>query len=229
MDGTVEPKREGLTRHETVLDENGFITKYALQCGQAKSLVEMADEYAFFTPAILYLYARFHDAPLADFVYMERPSCRFYFKKFDKPIFKGLEARSNKDPAWNFALWAVKREHWALLCNWLVSITLTNRDTKAVCGIGEQKVTVIDPLAADTTSVWHDRMPRIEVTSFGINGNKYRAALAQGKGPYDAPVLTFDQPDKAMLAFANALYGGANPVDARTLHNHRSKERTDEG
>lgn len=227
MDGVLKPQAEGLTPDGTVLDENGFIPKYELPCGQAKALVEMADEYVFFTPALLYLYARFHDAPLADFVIMVRPSCKFYYKKFDRPVFKGLEARSNKDPAWNFALWAVKREHWPMLCDWLVSLTLTNVDTKTVCGIGEQRLKVIDPLAADKTSVWHDRMPRIEITAFGINGNKYRAALAEGRGPYDPPVLSFDQPDKAMLAFATALYGGGNPVDARTLHN--TKERTDEG
>lgn len=224
MDGDqiLKPRDEGLTPDDTVLDENGFIAKYALNVGSAKALSEMTDEYEFFTPAILYLYARFRDAPLADFVYMVHRDCKFYFHRFDRPVFAGLEAKSNKDPAWNFALWAVKREHWPLFCDWMVSLTFTYGDTKSVCAVGEQRLTVLDPLAVDRSAVWHTRMPRIGVTAFGVNGNKFRAGFAEARDPLrDRPTVLFDRPDPAMLVFADALYGGDNPVDARTLYTHK--------
>lgn len=233
MDGDqiLKPQDEGLTPSDTVLDENGFINKYALSVGGARALAELADEYEFFTPAILYLYARFRDPPLADFVYMVHPDCRFYFHKFDRPIFTGLEARSNKDPAWNFALWAVKREHWPALCDWMVSLTLTYVDTQSVCAIGEQRVTILDPLAQDRSGVWHAGLPKIDVSVFGVRGNKFTAGVTVPRDVLrDRPTLLFDKPDPAMLVFADALYSGRNPVDARTLYHHqKAQEESREG
>jgi hypothetical protein len=231
MDGILKPRDEGFAQDDCTLDGNGFINKYPLPVGRAKSLTELGDEYAFFTPAILYLYARFRDAPLADFVYMVRRDCKFYFRKFDKPVFAGLEARSNKDPAWNFALWAVKREHWQPFSDWMVSLTLTYADTESVCAVGEQRLTVLDPLAVDRSPLWHVDLPQVEVTAFGVNGNRFQAGFAPAKDLLrDRPTLLFDKPDPAMLAFADALYGGSNPVDARTLYNHnKAQEESHEG
>lgn len=215
MDGILRPSPEGLRNADTVLDENGFVQKYELSVGVAKNLQGHASEYAFFTPAILYLYGRFRDAPLADFVYMACPDAKFYFKRFDRPVFRGLEARSNGNPDWNHVLWAIRGEHWKLFSDWMVSVTLTYSDTGSVAGIGEQRFTVIDPLAAAHSSVWHGGLPRIEVSAFGLNGDKVRVGLEAKEPLWPQPSLTFSGPDAAMRVFSQALYGGSNPVDAK--------------
>lgn len=229
MDGGIlNPHPEGtVDKGRPVLDENGFIEKFELNVGQARNLRGFAEEFAFFTPAILYLRGGFRDAPLADLSYMTGVNVRFYYRKFARPIFRGLDSRDG-DKDWNHALWAVRREHWRLVSDWLVSITLTYSEVGEVAGIGEQRLVVTDPLAVERTVIYHGGLPTLEVSAFGINGSKFRAYLKPGA---DLPGLAFDPPAEDMRVFAAALYGGGNPVDARSAHNWKQKlkEETDAG
>ncbi len=226
MDGYVQPAREGTASGDSVLDADGFIEKRELKVGQARSLAPLLDDFAFFTPAVLYLHGRFRDAPLADFVYMVAPDCKFYYRKFHRPMFRGLDAPSNGNPDWNFVLWAVRKDHWEDFANWMVSLTLTYEDERAVAGIGEQRFDVIDPLAADRSSVWHKGLPSIPVTAFGINGSKFRAGFVLGENMLmDPPRLRFFEPGEDMKVFTEALYGGGNPVDARAYHKWKESRR----
>lgn len=225
MDGGIlNLHREGtVDKGRPVLDENGYIEKTELKVGQARNLRGFDDEFAFFTPAILYLHGGFRDAPLADLSYMTGVNVRFYYRKFAKPIFRGLDSQTG-DKDWNYALWAVRREHWQLLSDWLVSITLTYSEVGEVAGIGEQQFTVIDPLAAERTMIYHGGLPTLAVSAFGINGSKFRAYFKPGENPMlDLPRLVFDAPAEDMQVFADALYSGKNPVDARSFHNWQQK------
>lgn len=229
MDGVFDPQPEGVAaKGSPVLDENGFIQKHELRVGQARNLRGFTDEFAFFTPAILYLHGGFRDAPLADLYYMGGADVRYYYRKFAKPVFAGLEAPSNGNPDWNHVLWAVHQEHWPLVSDWLVSITLSYNELGEVAGIGQQELEVVDPLAVERTLVYHGGLPTVKVSAFGLNGSKFRAYLTAGENPQtDPPRLTFDNPAQEMRVFAEALYGGKNPVDAKALH--RLKEERDAG
>ena len=229
MDDPLKPAPEGMVDGESVLDENGLIDKYELKTGNARSLAELLDAYAFFTPAALYLHGRFRDAPLADFVYMVAPDCKFYYKKFRHLIFRGLETK-NRDPDWNYVLWAVERRHWDHLSAWMVSLTLTYADDQSVAGVGEQQFMVTDPLAAERAAMWHPGVGTIPVTTFGLNGSKFKAGFVAGENALmDPPTLGFFKPDAEMGEFVKALYGGANPVDARALHRQQAKSRKEDG
>jgi len=223
MDG-FQPAQEGLVSGDTVLDANGVLQKYELRLGKAKSLCELAADFVFFTPAVLYLKGRFIDAPLADFVYMMAPDCKFYFKKFGRPVFRGLTA-PNGDVDWNFVLWAIPKHHWEAFSAWMVGITLTYADTKEVAGIGEQRFEVVDPLAADRASVWHSGLPHLPVAAFGINGSRFKAGFVLGENVLmDPPRLTMFSPEGDMKVFADALYGGNNPLDARAYHKWKESQ-----
>ncbi len=223
MDGVLEPTPEGFEATDSVLDADGFIKKYPLRLGNAKSLLEMSDEYTFFTPAILYLHGRFRDAPLADFTYMLAPDCKFYFHRFAKPIFRGLVALSNGNADWNYVLWAVPKQHWDALAAWLVSVTLTYEDEKMVAGIGEQELRIVDPLAVDKNVIWHNGIPTMTVYAFGINSSRCQAGLAVSPSIItEPPRLVLKEPDDGMKVFATALYDGRNPLDAKAYHKWKS-------
>lgn len=206
MDEPLRPYREGTTAGGQPLDARGFVKKEPLRLGRANSLLELAEEYAFFTPAVLYLYGRFRDAPLADFLHMF-PDAKLYYRKFDRPIFRGLEAPSNKNPDWNFVLWAVHTSYWRPLCDFLVSLTFTYEDESALAGVGEQQLSVIDPLAADLSVLYRNDLPQLTVTAFGLNGSRFRAAFEAGTGSIVSPPrLRFYGPDPRMVRFAQAIY-----------------------
>lgn len=227
MDGELRPHVEGTVSHgKPVLDENGFVEKYELKTGQARNLQGFDSEFTFFTPAILYLHGGFRDAPFADLMYMTGRRLRLYYKKFAKPVFEGLEAPSNGNPDWNHVLWAVHSEDWKLISDWLVSITLSYSELGEVAGVGEQVFTVVDPLAEEKTVIYHGQLRRVTVYAFGLNGSKFRAYFKTPEGPLGRPKLVFDNPAADMKVFASALFGGANPVDARTIHRLKG-ERSD--
>jgi hypothetical protein len=222
MDGPLKPHQEGLRAGPSV-DERGLVRKYELKPGRAKALGELT-EFRFFTPAALYLHGRFTDAPLADFL-AARPEARLFFKRFQRPVFRGLEARSNGDPGWNFGLWAVAAEHWRAFNDFLVSLTFTYQDERAVAGVGEQEFDVLDPLAADLCTLYHNGLPTVRVTTYGVNGSRFRAAFRAGHNPLtEPPTLRFYGPDPEMAAYADALYDGLNPVDARSAYRRRQTE-----
>lgn len=196
------PVPEGVVSTEAVISRTSFVPKLPLVLGKAKALTELLTEYVFFTPAVLYLYGGFCDAPLADFV-AAYPGTEFYYHKFSKALFTGLDARSNGDKSWNYVLWAIRREYWDAFSAWLISTTLTYEEDKMVARIGEQALTVADPLA--NTLVYGAVVTRVPVTAFGIRGSKYVAALLAN----DKPRLVLQAGDAEMVILAQALYGGA--------------------
>lgn len=227
MDDQPKPHVHGTRFVGPPVDANGRIPKYELKTGAA-GLTDLTGEYTFFTPAILYVHGNFQDGPLIDFMYDLNVEVKFYYKQFRKPLFRGLEARTNGDPAWNFALWAVRSEYFQALNDFLVSVTLTYRDDHTVAGVGEQLVSIPDPLRVDRTVLYDPAIPHVPVTVFGINGSRYRAALETSDRPFAAPpTLRFYAPDEAMVTFAKALYCGVNPIDARSAHQRKRGERNE--
>ena len=211
----LKPQPEGVKFTGPPVDQRGRVKKYELKTGQAKALLELQADYAFFTPAVLYLNG-FTDAPLIDFMFDMGEEVKFFYKKFRHPLFRGLEARSNGNPDWNFVLWAVELPFWQAVSDFLVSLTLKESDHKRVLGIGEQFFTILDPLAVDLCRFYHKGLTMLPVTAFGINGSDFREALVVGTDPLmEPPILRRFAGDPAMQVFASALYGGGNPVNAK--------------
>lgn len=214
-EGQFSPMYEGVQYAGPPLDERGFIRKQQLRVGAAKSLSEMSAEYVFFTPAPLYLFGAFTDAPLIDFMHAVGQDVPIYFKSFRSPVFRGLDNPATGDPGWNYGLWAVHREHWQALSDFLVSITLTYSEEGAVAGIGEHTLVIADPLAVDLNVVYTNRLPVLTVFAFGLNGSKFRAAIVPGTNhAIDPPRLRVYGAAAEMQIFAKALYGGKNPINA---------------
>lgn len=230
MDDPTKPKEEGTRYLGPPVDMMGVVEKHPLQVGNAESLSVMQEEYAFFTPAVLYLHARFTDGPLIDAMWEMRETIKIYHKKFDRPIFRGLETRDgNKD--WNHVLWAVERPYWQFLHNFIASLTLSNADTKTIIRVGGQDIQVYDPLAADRAKIVTVDLPTLVITAYGINGNKHMAGLVPGLTPLAPPVLRFFPPQEDIRVFAEAYYAGKNPLNERSnyLNAQKLKEEKHEG
>lgn len=215
------PATEGVVAVDTVLSAAGFIEKHPLRIGPAKSLRDLEPEYAFFTPAVLYLYGGFRDAPLADFVH-GNPGAQFFYHKFPRAMFRGLDARSNGDTAWNYVLWAVRRDYWAAFAAWMVGTTLTYAEDKMVIRVAEQAVVVTDPLG-DPLGYYPAGPAKVTVAAFGLYGSRFVIAIAPDA---DKPRVHVGDPAPDMAVFAAALYGGDNPLDAVSAARRKTpKER----
>jgi hypothetical protein len=207
MDEPLRPEYEGVQFKGPATDSVGRIKKHALNIGAAKRLCELEGEYVFFTPAVLYLYARFIDAPLIDYIVAMGEDVPLYYYVAPQAIFSGLETPSG-DRAWNHALWAVARPYWQSLHDWIGSLILIYQDTRTVFGIGSKEFVVPDPLSP----LW-----TIPVTTFGINGADYRLGFA-ADALSGLLVLGRYPGDPTMRVYTEALYSGENPVNARTSY-----------
>lgn len=224
------PKVEGTQFLGPPVDAFGIIEKPELRVGNAESLVVMTEEYAFFTPAILYLHAGFTDAPLIDAVWEMREDIPLFHRKFQQPIFRGLQA-SNGDEDWNYVLWAVQLPYWKYMHDFIASLTLAHADTQSLIRVGAQEFQIPDPLAIERAGYLLPTTPLLTIRSFGINGNKFRAGLVPGLRPFDPLILRFFPPEEDIRVFAEAYYKGQNPINARLnyLNAKKAKETTSEG
>lgn len=214
--------KEGVTFKTPETDYGGRLQKSELPLGRAVSLTELAQDYAFFTPAILYLHGLMTDDPLVDFLYSYQQNVEFYFHKFNRRIFAGLEAKDG-DGDWNYAIWAVRREHWEAFKSFYLTVAVAVPESNYVNKIGRQVLHVLDPLAVDKTSIITGRFPIVEIDAFGIDGSLYRLAFEEGINPLtNIPRLRKYPPTQTMVAYAKAFYKGENPehiLDKISLEN----------
>jgi hypothetical protein len=197
------PKPAGRTYLGPSVDARGFVQKQPLNVTTAtESLAVMTDEYHFFSPAILYLHARFTDAPLIDLMYEQQRDIKVYYRLFQREVFRGLEAPSNGNRDWNHALWAVKWDDWQTLSDFLVSLTFFSRVGRRAMRVAEQKICIIDPLRIDR-GVLSASTESLIVTVFGLRGNLGTLAMQPGKG--QPPELTLFPADPEMAVYLAAL------------------------
>lgn len=199
-DGLLKPRQHGISDHVAAEYPHFVVSKTELRFAGKTGIADYVGDYAFFTPAILYLYAGFTDAPLADMAEVLGRPVPLYFVRSPVPLFAGLEAPDG-NPAWNFGLFAVHRDDWKDLSDWLLTLMLMDAQTGECNAVAEQRVSVLD------------RGVPVEVMAFASRGSKATWALVQ-EGP--VPRLAKLRPSIGTSAFANALLLGENPVDAAT-------------
>jgi len=204
------------------IDPMGRLRKYELRVGNAESLQAMTAEYAFFTPAPLYIFGIVTDHPLLMFLQEYRQNVPFYFKKFTAPLFRGLEVDGDED--WNHALWAIRCEHWPVFVDFYCSIKVSNRQRKRLFGIGWQSLVVVDPVALERGRLLTS-VPTLRVGAFGVDGNEVRIAFEPSLDPALCPPrLRFYEPDPVVEAFAQAHWVGADPHLAQELYRQRAMQ-----
>jgi len=203
--------KDGVAFKTPETDHGGRLQKHLLPLGRAKSLTELAQDYAFFTPAILYLHGYMTDDPLVDFLHEYQQNVEFFFYRFDRRIFAGLDT-SDGDVDWNHAVWAVRREHWEAFKSFYLTVAVAVPDSNYVNKIGRQVLHVIDPLAVDKATLVTGRLPVVEVDAFGVDGSLCRLAFEEGINPLtNIPRLRKYPPTRTMVDYAKAFFKGDNP------------------
>ncbi len=185
-----------------------FLPKRLLPVGAAGSLAEMSGDFAFFTPAALYLYAQMTDEPLGDFQHSIGSTESFYHFRFPHPLFSGLTTPCG-DADWNHVLWAVERPVWDRFRDFYLSIMLLDPAARTAAQVAYTDVEVLDSLAL--LSGRPVVRPTLPVCGFGIDGSECRWAFRPSADPAKAPPrLVRLPPDAAMVKMAN-VYAGRKP------------------
>lgn len=198
-DGLLKPRHHGADGGRASLEYMHFVMpKTQIRFLGNSGISDYSADYAFFTPAILYLRGGFTDGPFADFVAEAKREIPFYYTKFSSPIFRGLESPDG-NPAWNHGLFAVRRDDWDELSSWMLTLMLMNPNDKQCNAVAEQRLTV------------PDRGRPAQVMAFALRGSAATWAFVQDG---ETPRLARLRPSVGTAAFANALLLGENPVDA---------------
>lgn len=211
-----EPRKEGKRYHGPALS-NGRVPKSELPIGHAQALGDLEAEFAFFTLAPVYLRSPFHETILGDFMIERGHDVPIYWRRFTRPIFRGLATGPDqRDVAWNYVLMAVDRPYWEHLAGFLVNTVLASTESKFYLGIGEQTLTIVDPLAYERSGIWRPDLPQIQITAFGVNGARATWAMDLPEDPTKGlPTLKTFPPDPLTVVAAKAYLTGGDPVAAR--------------
>lgn len=219
-----QPIKHGFSKGSLV-DARGVLAKPPLNLRGVRSLASMRQDFAFFTPAVLYLSGVFSDAPLIDFVQESRNDVNFHHYRFETKIFEGLRA-SDGDLAWNYVLWAIRRPFWQSFQDFMCSLTFSRPQQRMVFGVGLQDFQVLDPLTLDLKRIISNEVPQVAVSAFGLNSNRFRLAFEVPEEATSLPIVRRYAPAGDMVAFAEALHEGRNPNDARV--DYQKQQRREE-
>ena len=189
-----------------------FVEKYQADFGTAKNLQKIQQEWRFFTPALLYLFGRFKDEPIARFYDEVKQEIPIAFYRFNRAIFEGMTTPLG-DTDWNHVLWAVPVQWWDVFEQYLITLVMVDREGQSTYGVGAQDIEIFDPLFADENSVLPPVVPKISVVVLGVNGS--RACIAMDTAQENAmecPRVKRYPPEPYARKYAEALFQGKNPT-----------------
>ncbi len=219
-----EPQNEGLLGQTRRLGAVR-IEKFEMTFGEAEGLHCFTDEVQFFTPALLYMYGRFTDEPLAQFMNEQDGALQVMHHRFEKPIFQGFEAPMTGNKDWNHVLWGVIKEKYQALENYLLSVTFTASAESWLSRIGAQDATILDPLAVDQAAIVSLNAPRIPIIVWGVDSSLACLAVEMSPGAvFEMPKLKRHPPQPETVAEAKAYFAGQNPLRAREESLQEQKE-----
>jgi hypothetical protein len=188
--------------------------KYQMRFGNADRLSQF-EEYQFFTPALLYIYGRFNDRPLLDFMQETKQEVRLMHRLFNQPIFRGFHTPDGNTD-WCRALWAVERTIWDAFENFMLSVVMSEASAGCVYGAGSQDVQIVDPLAIDRSVIISVPVPALDIVVFGVDGSNCCVAVDHGPATLMCPpTVRIHPPQLPMQRYAAALFSGDNPVLAK--------------
>lgn len=142
-----------------------------LQLSRAAKLSDLADEYVFYSDALLRLGVRLGSAdPFADFLASVGSDVRRISLQFNRPIFEGLVA-PNGDQEWNHVLYGMPAEYWQQFLSFMGSLAFNDREFRRVTRLRPQQLSVVDPLFLERATSLPETLPLINVTHFILETN----------------------------------------------------------
>lgn len=181
----------------------------------ATTLRDLADQYVFYTPALLHMIVPLMGRdPFAVFLQEYGKEVLPLSLKLSRPIFQGLNLGQVED--WNYLLFAMEREHFQPYLRWMQSLTFNDPAQKRIYRLGDRVIRIADPLFFEKAVILPKEIPCIDVTVFCIDGSAGCYYLEEGDHPLlDLPRLRTAKPFEDTQKLAKALLAGwSKPFEA---------------
>ena len=198
---------------------------HELRLSAATTLSDLTNQYAFYSPAMIYMFIRLMGRePLWDFVEEYGKEVVPVSLKFNKPLFEGLTV--DGDRTWNYVLYGMEHEDFNEFRKWMGTLTFMDRDKGLVHRIRYQDIQIVDPLFLDRTVVLPLDIPTVPVTVFALDSNKGCCWLQCGDPVMDLPTLRYTgEVFKDTQEFSDALLlENENPYGAVSSKNKTPEE-----
>ncbi len=184
-----------------VVDADGVVPKQPVLWSKAKSLAAMQERFAFFSPAVLYLYGRLEDQMLADFG-ARRPDLEVWYgyTLFDRQIFRGL-THPDGDARWNHALWCMPKATYPAFRAHIASIVVNDSRLKwrALYDAVQVDLAIPDPIYP---------LGSMEIDVFGVKASTGTFFMQQSP----VPRLRRGPVHADLGVYMKALLDGDNPL-----------------
>ena len=192
------PAKEGVTAGK--LEPADGVNYHKLRFSQATGLVDLAEDYVFYSTAMLFKYGGWRRDPVEDYL-REHPKTQIFKMELSLPVFQGLGDDNHR-------LFVCPKCDWngnKGLRSFLSSLGGLNRAARSYHCMLVQEVYVPDILMVSRRSTLPvGGLPQVPVTSFGINGNRLRFALKPSAKNKLLTVVRM-RPEKAMIRLADAV------------------------
>lgn len=216
---------EGVTQAPTI----SAAERTPIQLAKISQSAKLGDlkEYAWFTPALLYMYVPLTRDPLADFQVEHQLELQVFSFRFEKPIFRGLDVRN--DSQWNHVLYGVEADKCEQLLEHLgtVGFMFNNVEPAVLCRLRTQPLEIIDPLVIDRGRTISLPADAVSITAlcldtsrgcyyFRTQGDRLPGDFRPRLLPHHRPRAVFsDKPFDDTVKLTKALRSGhARPYDA---------------
>jgi len=223
------PADSTVEQHEVVAEA---IPKRQLKFSSTvDALHPFQQRFVFWSPAVLYLLGGLTDVVLTDFMQSYGQDVQIFHHRFRVPLFRGLETMDG-NPDWNHVLWAVEREHWEPLLDFLCSASLVDRHNGLFFSYAMQEVDVCDPLFIERNAFLANVVPVLTVPMMCVKTNRWVAAFdLEGAHPVLAPAkLTFYPADDRCKMYADAVLSvGEGEAGNHLLTAVEAEKETDDG
>ena len=121
------------------------VRKHQLRLSEATMLKDLAEEYVFYTPALLHIVVPLQGCdPFTVFLQEYNKEVLPLSVRLNRPIFKGLDLGPIKD--WNYLLFAMERKHFKHYLPWMQSLTFADRPRNRIYRLGEKQIRIADPI-----------------------------------------------------------------------------------
>ncbi len=209
------------TARVAVNDNAIKVPKHWMEFGSVDRLSRFT-QYKFFSIALPYLFGRFTDRPLGEFLVEYGKPCHFMHHRFRRPLFRGMATPAGNGD-WNRVLWAIELEAWPHFENFFLSLAINDAGAGRVYRYGSQDIRIADPLWADSNGVLLSAdAPTVDIVVFGVDATHGVAAVDAGADPQavfaaGGPAVKFHPPQPRTVAFAKAMVGEENPQHSMDL------------
>lgn len=201
------------------LDETERHDYVVAQFSQAARLIDLEEEYAFFTHAPLFTHGNWNKDPVLEFIADNHGAVvhRLFMRL---PIFKGLRYQLPHGKViddWNHILLAAHKDCWADLYDHMRQSGAADRERRIYQRMLIQQFPIADPVVLDKATVIPSPCPMVEIMTFSLDGSDRIVAFEPAMNPpLDRVSIKILAPDPQVQQVAARNFNN-DPTPLRSL------------